>query len=145
MQPRNDTTIPGNARRRIAWIAGLVILISAAWCGYVLDAMTNWFSVRWLEYRVKRNVDPAELQTWAVNLLANHGHRDYQDFDGTNAPASLTKVMAGHPNIRIFSADKVAICGTGKGGPLLVVGPPSLVTPNHGNFIKWKPGIYFVQ
>jgi len=134
-------------RRSIAWLAVFAILLSLAWCGYVLDAMTNWFSVRWLEFQVRRNVDPIELQTWAINLLAKHSHQfgGYQDFYGTNAPASLTKVMAGLPNIRIFATNEVVVCGATKGGPYLVVGPPTLVTPDHRRFIHWKPGIYFVQ
>lgn len=137
-----------NARRKLVIVlAGIVVLFSAVFCGWVLDMTNNWFSLRWLEYQVKRNADPMELQNWATNLLAKHGGNlgVYQDFYGTNMPPGLRKVKVDYPNVQIFTPGEVWVYGSHKGSPFLVVGAPSLPTPTNQNIHPWKPGMYFVR
>jgi hypothetical protein len=134
-----------NVNRKLA--AGVIVLFSIVVWAWVLNQMNHCFTVRWLAFQAKRSVNPVELQKWATNLLANHGRRlrGYQDFYGTNMPSSLRKVMPGYPNVKIHNPDEVWVCGESKGGPFLVVGAPSLVTPTNQNIFPWKPGIYFVR
>ena len=128
-------------------LAGLVILLSILVWAVALDQMNGWFSFRWFEFRVKRSVDPIELQQWATNLLAQHGSDfgGYEDFDGTNVPSRIREFKGRYPGVRIFAPGEVCVFCDSKGVSFLVVGPPSLSTPTNQNFSPWKPGIYFVR
>ncbi|HZM05121.1 MAG TPA: hypothetical protein VFC44_19150 [Candidatus Saccharimonadales bacterium] len=94
-------------------------------------------------------MDPVELQRWATNMLAHHaGEYSFDDSYDQNAPAGLKKVKGFDLIIRVRpDAEPPEIwvfCGS-KGGPFLVVGPPTLITPTNQNIIPWKPGMYFVR
>src|SRR3954469_3467232 len=69
---------------KVKSLAGLVILLSILVWAVALNQMNGWFSSRWFEYRVKKTLDPIELQQWATNLLAKHGSDfgGYEDFYG---------------------------------------------------------------
>ena len=131
--------------KRTLLAVALIVLSVAVWA-WMLNMMNNWFSVRWLEYQVKSNADPIELQQWATALIAQHGGDvgGYQDYYGTNLPAGLRKVKAGHPNVTIWEGRKVWLFGDAKGSPFLVISPVS-ATPTNQNIFPWKPGIYFVR
>ena len=63
--------MPPNALRKLlTWVISVLSVVVLA---IVLNELNHWFSLRWLAYQVKRNVDAAELQQWATNLLAHHG------------------------------------------------------------------------
>jgi hypothetical protein len=70
----------------------------------VLNELNHWFSLRWVAYQVKRNVDVDELQQGPTNLLADHRGdlRGYQDFYGTNMPSGLKKVY-NYSNVQIWN------------------------------------------
>ncbi len=115
-----------------------------------LSPLGPWLHLKKLEWQVKRNVDPVELQQWAMNLLAQHPYEHWENYfgksldDGTNFPSGLNKVGCFNPIMKVLARDgEVAIFCDSKGGPFLVVGPPSLVK-NFPTGILWKPGIYFV-
>jgi hypothetical protein len=122
---------------------------------YIRSPLGPWLRTKSLVRQVTNNMDPAELQKWATNLLANHaGEYSFDDSYDTNVPAGLKKVKGFDRIMRVFperhdwlSAERPKIwifCGT-KGGPFLVVGPPALATPSNQNIIPWKPGMYFVH
>ena len=132
-------------KRRL--LAGVIILSAIVVWAVLLNQMNNWFSVRWLQYQVKKNADASELRQWAIDLLAHHGGDPwYQDWDGTNMPSGLRKVKAGHPNVRIWEGTKVWVFGDRKGSPFLVIAPSSPTLTNHNeNILPWQPGVYFVR
>jgi hypothetical protein len=130
------------------WIVVLLII-------YVRSPLPAWMSTRSLVRQVTNNMDPAELQQWATNLLAHHsGEYSFDDSYDTNVPAGLKKVKGFDLIMRVFperhdllgaeSPEIWIFCGT-KGGPFLVVGSPTLATPSNQNIIPWKPGMYFVH
>ncbi|MEO6036624.1 MAG: hypothetical protein ABIQ35_15345 [Verrucomicrobiota bacterium] len=101
-----------------------------------------WLSFKNLEWQVKRNIDPTELQQWATHLLAQFDN--YQDFNGTNMPPGLKKVKGFGHDVEIHKGwrqGNVIVFGRTKDGPSLEVGPPTSVNTN---FVPWKPGIYFM-
>ena len=126
------------------WIVALLLLNRVTPLG-------TWLRAKSLEFQVKSNVDPVKLQEWATNLLAQHMGAHYQDFYGTNSnvPSGLNKVKGfGHIDVEIMQdidpeKSVVGVFCDSKGGPILVVGKPTLVTPKSISIIPWKPGIYF--
>lgn len=125
--------------------------------------MSQWVDLqtfedlRILESQTKLNVDPTELQQWAMKLIEENpeqSRRHYygKDFeDSRDFPSGLKNVSSfrGHMNLIIEGRQNleggrnVAIFGDKKGGPFLVVGAPSLL-PNKSTSVMWRPGIYFV-
>ena len=130
--------------RRI--MACLVILLGivALWIIYNVS-LRPWVEVKSLERQVKRKVDPAELQRWAMNVLSSHRYAG--DSYGTNLPSILKLFEGRAPQVNVLSGGGlepcVAIGWGGKGDPFLLVGASNFVTPNT-RAILWKPGIYFM-
>jgi hypothetical protein len=127
------------------YLAILILVLSiGVLVAWISNGVNNWLSVRWLQYQVKRNVNPVELQQWATNLLAQHRGDYYEDFEGTNVPAGVAKVQR-YPAVRIHGPGNVIVFSDIKGGPFLVVGSPSDPTPASENIFPWRPGMYFVR
>jgi len=112
---------------------------------YHASPLSRWVAVKSLERQVKKQVDPAELQRWAMNVLSSHRYAG--DSYGTNLPSILNLFEDRTPEVRLPSGGgleaAVSISWGGKGGPFLLVGAPTFVTPNT-RAILWKPGIYFL-
>ena len=116
-----------------------------------------WRELKNLERQAKQNLNPAELQQWATNLLVRHWaqHQRWEQYYGTNFcsstnfPSGLRKIGCFTNGITLLIDTQqrdVAIFGMTKGGPFVNVGAPSLVVPtNQTNqtVIQWTPGIYF--
>lgn len=132
--------------RRYTKIGLAALLSTVVLVVYVWSPLPQWLSVKSLERQVKGNIDPTELQQWATNLLAQR--RSYDDYSGTNLPSGLKKVKGFGRAVKVIplnpSKPEVWIFCVGKDSPFLVVGSPSLATPNSPNIIPWKPGMYFV-
>lgn len=131
-------------------IGGILCFFSLAlWFPWFLP----WINLRVLEYQVKSNLDATELQQWAMCLIAkypseinSHEFYDPTYCNSTNLPSGLWKIYLFSDYMDIYTDHRsVAIFGSGKGGPFLKVGAPSLPAPTNQPFIQWKPGIYFVD
>jgi hypothetical protein len=109
-----------------------------------------WLDFKSFERQVKTNVDPMELQRWAMNWTGNHsdGYYGTNLYDGTNFPSGFRKVTHFDHGVHVLGGHgepSVWIFGTTKGGPALVVGSASLVAPTNLTTVQWKPGIYFAD
>ena len=120
----------------------------AAWRAAALQDLNN------LERQAKENLNPAELQQWATNLLVRHWaqHQRWEQYYGTNFytstnfPPGLRKIGCFNDGITLLIDTQqrhVAIFTMTKGGPSISVGAPSLAAPTNRIFIQWTPGIYF--
>ena len=115
-----------------------------------------WRDLNNLERQAKENLNPAELQQWATNLLVRHWaqHQRWEQYHGTNFysstnfPSGLRKIACftngitllidtQQRNVRIFTMTK-------GGRPCIKVGAPSLAAPTNQAVIQWTPGIYFL-
>ena len=113
-----------------------------------------WRELKNLERQAKENLNPAELQQWATNLLVRHWaqHQRWEQYYGTNFysstnfPSGLRKIGCFSDGITILIDTQqrdVAIFTMTKGGPSINAGAPTLAAPTNRTFIQWTPGIYF--
>lgn len=115
-----------------------------------------WREVKTLERQAKENLNPAELQQWATNLLARHStERERSEqyhgtnfYSSTNFPPGLRKIGCFTNGFDLWIdawSGNVRISTRTKGGsPSINVGAPSLAAPTNRTFIEWTPGIYFM-
>jgi hypothetical protein len=140
------------APRHLIRVIAVSLSITALLLTYFISPLPEWLRVSSLKRQVAGNINAAELQRWATNLLSQHAGdiSHYRDYDGTNLPSGLKRVrgfghaveVAAHsgqpePEVWIF-------CRGPKGSPFMVVGPASLTTPKSPNIVPWTNGIYFV-
>ena len=143
--------------KQIRIIVVLATLIVIVVCGY---AAVHWFKSHLdsghiadqCERRVEQTIDPANLQSWATNLLQQYppGHTNYA---GPFALlAGLTNVWAQRqPSVYLREANNgeeqyvYVFWGSGGLGHWgLSIGSPKFVPTNPRNGSReWKPGIYF--
>jgi hypothetical protein len=114
-----------------------------------------WFEFqthRW-ETQIKRHQNPAELQSWATNLIAMYGNSNIEEATMifvANKPPSGIPISSAGPHITLVSGkwsgqnENSVTLSWGNG----VVIPALTMEIGDTNFIyndpeeKWKPGIY---
>ncbi len=144
-----------------------IILAVCLWCFVLViigfrSPLMPWLSLKSLEWQVKRNIDPVELQQWATNRIAedlsgagyrvDHDGNPFVGYHGTNFPTGLQNlkiyregmgvIIRGGlvPHVQIFCQPRQKASHY----PFLIVGRSALSSPTNGTVIAWKPGIYFV-
>jgi hypothetical protein len=155
-----ELTLAMRTRRALMGsVAGIlcVVALGVWWVLSPLGPWVNaWLDVKKLERQAKRNVNPAELEQWATNLLARHWteHQRWEEYygsnfyNGTNFPSGLRKIGCFSDGMLILIDTQqraVTIWGMRVGGPWLTLGAPSSVAATNHAVIEWKPGIYFVK
>jgi len=131
-------------RMRTHWVSLAVISALFAGCGRDSEE----FAVR-----VKGVVNPAELQSWATNLIAktpvtNGASVAVKKDDIPNFVRGIYKDIP--PEfVDVIAGDKGSYVQVAYGGGFghwgLYIGYPTLVEKGDENFhvVSWKPGIYF--
>lgn len=140
--------------RKLLWLITILALVG---CGY---GVIQWFNEnmnpRYIatkcERRIEETIDPAALQSWATNLLANHPDGSNYENGALRAFPGLKKIWkkGGPSGVSIQGGGReedrfVFITWGDAGGHWgLSVGPTSFVPyiPQHGSRM-WKPGVYF--
>ena len=125
--------------RYVKVLSGIVAIV-VMYGLYVISPLSSWVSTKSLQFQVKRNIDPVELQHWATNFLA---HNPHDDFYGTNLPAGLKKVRGHGHSVRVHGEEVWIFCDS-KAGPFLVAGSPTW-DPTNRYIVPWKEGIFFVK
>jgi len=98
------------------------------------------------ETRVKKHVDPDELQKWAVNLIKQHTVETecYADWLGTNIPPGCEKIFNYRPMVGIGGDDKrTCVSLLWAHSAAIHVGSTNFVDKDSRS-VLWKPGIFFV-
>lgn len=99
------------------------------------------------EARVKKHVNPDELQKWAVNLIKQHPveTEHYMDWLGTNIPpGSVLKIFNYRPMVGIGGDDqRASVSLLWAHAAAIHVGNTNFVD-NDPEAVIWKPGIFFI-
>ena len=138
---------------RLALFAVLAVIVCFV---LLVPGQFLWFRFmthRW-ESQIRHNQNPAELQTWAVQILEVYGHSNIEAATIimlTNKPPAGIPTTSDRPRVAIVSGawsgqneDYVSFgWGSGVvGGFGVYVGSTNFVCRSAE---MWKPGIYFVR
>lgn len=141
-------------RSLIRIFVGVLCGLALVFCALRLGPWFKlWRDFKNLERQATGNLDPVELQEWAMNLFArDQGHwHDYVGtnfYSSTNFPSGLRKIgLFSHGMHIITDYNHVKIIDDKKGGsnPHLEIGSPSYTPQSRVTFIQWKPGIYLIE
>jgi hypothetical protein len=139
------------------WLLKCLKLLLIAVCGtavfiWFLVCGIPWLQLKTLERQTKKNVNPTELRSWALDLMAKYPEESHWDsyhnpnfFTVTNFPAGLQNVHLFKNGFHVLSSSNdVALFGAGKGEPFIQIGRPSFAAPTNMPFRQWEPGMYFI-
>jgi len=122
--------------------------------GFLRTRLTYDSDVQRFERAVRKQINPADLQSWATNLLtmysrSNSVDSEYRSFEITDLPVSLRNVSGLTPVAFLFAnpSPERAFTRISWGSGFLghwgfEIGGPEFAYPV-GNVETWKPGIYF--
>lgn len=129
-------------RNIIATCVSVLVVFCAIGCRPVSQTRLPQFAED-----VKRDVDPSELQTWAVSLLAAQKHEVGEVFYADEVLPDVRSLSSQGSPFQWAVCDKESIWltwGGGFGHWGIVVGTASFKPQQEGNYyIAWEPGIYF--
>jgi hypothetical protein len=142
------------------------MLFRLLFCVALISVLFNpglhkWWNFRQVQYQFRNEMDPAKVQKWATNVLAQH-YRDknihlyprgaetnvlyaYPGWYGTYLPPGASNMVVKHlcrPEVEVHS-DHVVVFGGGSGQPELWVGATNYVYEND-RAKMWRPGVCIV-
>jgi hypothetical protein len=143
--------------RKLFLVALLVCVFFSPFVIAILDHSGGVNFTRGMRDRLEKDIDPQELQNWALKELSNHWNRindeGVQNQILKDLPLSVKRLSASLPNMwPVIGATNEPnlefVWGSGFGHWGILVGDKDFsplkgeFDTSHCRFLKWRPGIY---